>query len=74
MLQWLMTDNIQLNQIDAEDPEVRNVLKKKNGITSNCLLNYSSSTVSFCPLDHRLQHAARHRLLVRPAQSVFTRG
>lgn len=23
VLQWLMTDNIQLNQIDAEDPEVR---------------------------------------------------
>lgn len=23
MLQWLMTDNIQLNQIDAKDPEVR---------------------------------------------------
>lgn len=23
VLQWLMTDSIQLNQIDAEDPEVR---------------------------------------------------
>ena len=23
VLQWLMADNIQLNQIDAEDPEVR---------------------------------------------------
>lgn len=32
MLQWLMADNIQLNQIDAEDPEVR-MCTSKYGIT-----------------------------------------
>lgn len=39
-----------------------------------CLLNQLTSIMSLSPTDHRLQHVARHRVLVRPAQSVFTRG
>lgn len=40
MLQWLMTDNIQLNQIDAEDPEVRKRSAWQNGFP-NCVLSLS---------------------------------
>lgn len=35
VLQWLMTDNIQLNQIDAEDPEVRKRSAWQNGFPSH---------------------------------------
>lgn len=34
VLQWLMSDDIQLNQIDAEDPEVRENTCLDTGITN----------------------------------------
>lgn len=34
VLQWLMTDSIQLNQIDAEDPEVRKYTWLESGVTN----------------------------------------
>lgn len=74
VLQWLMTDNIQLNQIDAEDPEVRKrsvhgrmaflIVFSLSFFFFNEPRFFFSSCPFFCPPDHRLHNAARHWLFV----------
>lgn len=56
VLQWLMTENIHLNQIDAEDPEVRKYTGLENAVTGlaflfcwrPCLIVSSRSQITPC--------------------------
>ena len=69
VVQWLTSDNIQLNQIDADDPEVT---RHDSEPYSNCR-QFSPICYSTC-VDHRLHHATRHRAPVRAPPSVLAGG
>lgn len=79
VLQWLMSETIQLNQIDAEDPEVSIYAQLcvcvGGGHHYENLMNWHPSVVVvFPPVDHRLHHVTRHGVFVGAAESVFAGG